>query len=224
VSAIVPERHTVAIVDDVEGNINEIISIVRRDGFTPIPIRHLPDSVPEASRIIREAAANAICDLRMGALPGAELVADLFQHNVPTVLVSQYVKDDVRTFRHILDMIPQKLDRKELQKANLSRLFDDVVRAQRGEIPELKPYKALIRVEEFVSGNQLFVSVPAWDNGAEEIEMSLDAIPVEQRPLVKEGTRLFGMVNLHAKSKDDLYIKDVHVGQEPDPRNYPIVD
>ena len=225
---MISQNARVALVDDDPAE-REAVGVQLEDaGFEPILVENLDLTVSSAVDQLRGMAAAAVCDhllSRRGLanFTGAELVAGLYDHHFPAVLLSGYLQDDqdvsIRRFR---DKIPVLLSRKE---TNSNRLKDGISTC-RGEIggdvsPERIGLRSLIRVVGRTFENDednVSVIVPAWSQDRivrlPTALLGEFAAMLPERGEVLPSLYLIGTVNIGAQTAGDLYFNHFEPGPE----------
>lgn len=190
-------------------------------------IVHVPEelqSVAEMTAFIQEHAQAAICSHRLGSYHaplfyGAELAAALYDADIPTLLVTQYLDiDQHSSLRLWRDKLPVVLDFYEFNHTTLLHYLNMCVRELQGRILESRlPYRVMIGVEcigGMAEDQYIDVSVDYW-NHYQRIRMPFALIPPELREQIEPGSWLFAMVNVGAEYAHELYFRDFSLAPEP---------
>jgi DNA-binding NtrC family response regulator len=148
----------IVIVDD-DHDSRESLAIIAEDaGFKPEIIigRYGNDKERLIDEILCFGAEGVISDHRlqngqMASFFGADLLAALYDRNIPSVLITQFYDEDAdSSIRQFRDKIPSVIGR----GSQTPQLFQDLLTFSKNELAAArdvtrKPHRALIRLENF---------------------------------------------------------------------------
>jgi len=211
----------IAIVDDDRGEAKVAELEVEDAGFKPFIVEGGPfQKVEDLVSLISSKAHAAICDHRLGHsgfanFSGANLVARLYDLQIPALLISQYADIDnsipIRTCR---DKIPVLLNRDETDASSIARGIEYCVNELHGQIASTrKPHRTLLRIED-IGQDAIDVIIPGW-NPHRAVRLPKSLLPRSLgRSHLKRGVRLFAQVNIGAEKASELYFKNFEVAPE----------
>lgn len=159
-----------------------------------------------------------ICDYklqpqRLASFSGAELVAQLFTLNIPSILLTMYKSPARVDILRLRDRIPVVVGRDEFDQEKLSTYLD-VCKSEIDGVPidSRRPHRVVIRVEEFRSVNQhdfvCDVVVPSWRPG-HAVTVPKECFAKTLWGSIKAGDRYLGCVNIDAANEDELYMTSI---------------
>lgn len=181
--------------------------------------------VSDLVSLIKENTQCAVCDHRLmksgfANFYGAELVANLYDLNFPSLLITQFTEMDtsfsIRKWRH---KIPVLLSRDKADASSIAKGIEDCILELSGKIPPTrKPRRTIVRITKIdeESGEDVVDAfVPAW-NPHKAVRFPASLIPEDIRVKLQPDIRLFAHVNTGAEKSDDLYFEKFELAPEPD--------
>jgi hypothetical protein len=164
-------------------------------------------------REVRTKSNAAIFDYKLRILgpyadfTGAEAVTSLYKKRFPAILCTQYAMSDIDEMRPFLRFIPALLLPKEIDPDSIRRNLELCAREVCVHFSQTRrPWRTLVRVEEYDSRRKLArVVLPGWDPN-EVIRLPVKALPASTRGSVRQGMRFHAYVNVGAEVQERLYI------------------
>jgi CheY-like chemotaxis protein len=211
----------VAIVDDNKTRRDSLFFTLEDAGLRPVAIEGA-SSLTETVRVIHDSADVAVCDHRLSRnayapFTGAELVAELYVHGVPAILVTAFQDDvSIRTHR---ERIPRLLVGDEVGDADMLKVAVEaaIEEVAAKHIPaDRQRHRSFIRVEyiEEDEGRKIvYAFVPQWSEES-GIRFPLDLIPEAIRDSIIPGTKLLAEVNTGATDVRDVFVADFSLAPE----------
>jgi hypothetical protein len=213
----------VAIIDDDEKEIDIAVWQIEDAGLEPVVIKGPFDKIDDLIVKIMSSAQAALCDHRLNpygyaTFNGASLVAKLYEHKVPAILITQYNEMDtavsIREWRrHIPVLLPRHQATSDTiikgLKRCLSELFDNIA-------VNRKPHRVLLRIDNLTQdGGERVIDafLPGWDF-QRAVRFPASLIQGEIEPQV--GQYLFAKVNIGSAEPDELFFCDFEVAPEPE--------
>lgn len=143
---------------------------------------------------------------------GDVLLAECYKASIPGLLCTTYTDIDVTLNRDCLRYIPSLLLTTSPEPQMILSSLDHCIQEIDGTFqPCRKPWRTLVRVDEFIRGDNTedlvgycYVFVPAW-NPQKRIRLYINNFPPEIKPLLEPGKRLHAHVNLGADTYEELY-------------------
>lgn len=165
-------------------------------------------------KFLANAAAKAdaiLCDYHLkkrsyATVDGDEIVVRSYKRGLPAVLCTTFTDADNTLLRGYRRYIPALLRPDTLTPASIAEGFERCILefGNRWQ-PSRKPWRALVRVEEVVKGEEYFyVVIPGW-NPKEKIRLSVNDLTDPMRRLLAPGRRFHAQVNLGAENYEELY-------------------
>ncbi|EAQ64860.1 hypothetical protein MED121_10869 [Marinomonas sp. MED121] len=217
----------IAIIDDDKESRLTMKFKVEDAGFEPVLITGAfgNDKARLMDEIYKNDVYGVISDHRLSPLKlasfyGADLLADLYDQKMPTILITQFLDEDAdTTIRKFRDRLPSVIGRGDDHNDDL---ISDLLTLSKNEIelgprPDRKSHRALIRIynlqDSIVSGVVEGV-VTNWKSDT-KIRFPIDMIPAQVRDTLllqkKDITRISAFVNIGANDSKEIFITDTHV-------------
>lgn len=215
----------IAIIDDDPYSRNNMKFSVEDSGFEPILItgQFGNDKQRLLDDIFKHDIYGVISDhhLSPGKLAsffGAELLADLYDIKIPTILITQFFKEDANTsIRKYRKKLPAVIGRGGNDNDDLIGNLLELSKREleNGPSHERKSHRALIRIENFLQSqdeNLVEGIITNW-NTHESIRFPLDLIPREVRLRMSHNSinRLIAFVNTGTVDPNEIYISDIQL-------------
>ncbi|MHC2067647.1 hypothetical protein ACYFX5_09260 [Bremerella sp. T1] len=206
----------VAVIDDDLGGRNTYKLAIEDMDCTPVVEDGPLDVLDSYVANLRPRVDAAFCDYHLkkhgnyAVFDGDELASSLYLAKVPVVLCTKYTDWEASLLRRRRRYIPRVISYDEAEPENILEAFNLCVREFRGEfIVPRRPWRALVRIEDFEDGcSYAYAVVPAWDT-KKRIRLQISDCPSEVVNKVKQGEQRFhAQVNLGAESDEDLYFSD----------------
>jgi hypothetical protein len=164
-------------------------------------------------RKVQAKSTAAIFDYKLRILgsyadfTGAQAVASLYRRRFPAILYTQYAMSDIDEMRPFFRFIPALLRPKEVDSDSIRRNLELCAREVCGHFSQTRrPWRTLVRVEEYDGRRRLArVVLPGW-NPNEVIRLPAEALPESARASLRQGVRFHAYVNIGAESQEKLYI------------------
>ncbi len=207
--------NTIAIIDDEQESRSSLALTVRQTGRESVEFDRAPTSTDEFVHRIRDSAEAAICDHRLdvgdfgATFTGAQLAAQLYDADVPAILVSEYVSTDLPDIRMYRRKMPVLVHADQYDEESIEeglRLCERELAD--GPSFDRRPFRALVHVKRLVEfGSRRMVSafVPDWNERA-AISFPDELIDESLRSTLKEDVRYWAQVNTGASKAEDLYL------------------
>lgn len=217
---------TIAIVDDDEELAEVTAWGVEEAGYKPFLLvkGHFQDVNELALRIMNN-AQGAVCDHRLmnsglANFYGAELVATLYDRNIPSLLITQYTDMDASfSIRKWRRKIPVLLNRDQADAPSIAKGIKDCTLEIHGHIPSTrKSRRTIVRITDIDEESHepvVDAFVPGW-NHHKAVRFPASLVPKHLRDKLKPNVRLFAHVNIGAEKSDDLYFEKFELAPEPD--------
>jgi hypothetical protein len=200
----------VEIVDDEPGAREAYGWTIGDAGLRPHEVQGPLRDLDAVAREVRDRGDAALCDQLLkkrnySTFNGAELVARLYELQVPTVLCTAWedqMLDDIRPLRRWIPVLmrPDELDDESLPNA-LERCIEEL---DHGLPAHRRPWRAQIHVIDLEADRgRVYVQVPAW--GEALIRVGTHDVPEEVQRELKPDYRCHARVNLGAESLHELY-------------------
>lgn len=215
-------KKIVIVDDDLESR--ETLAVVAEDvGFEPqiITGRYGNKKDELIEDILSLGAEGVISDHRlqnyqMASFYGADLLASLYDHNIPSVLITQFYDEDAdTTIRQFRDKLPAVIGRGTQSGETFKNLLEFSQRelATARDITR-KPHRALIRLDDcstHVQEGILKGIITNWDaNVAVKFPISIVPNEVLMSLAKQEQAHISAFVNIGAKNQKDIFITDIH--------------
>ncbi|MEA2276318.1 MAG: hypothetical protein QOC78_1278 [Solirubrobacteraceae bacterium] len=217
----------VAVVEDDRESGDAICARLARRGFEPQLVMPVEPGLDATVAEVKRVSGVALCDHRLRdglqvAFSGAELVAELFSQDFPSVLFTGVQPEEKHSIRRNLDRIPGFLHRDDdggLGAPKLIGALQDSVDEVLGHAPP--PYRRARRTPITVIGTHLTggealveIVVSGW-SGGQAIKWPADVLaePWRRRPGDAEGRTFFGWSNIGETNPEKIFLRDV----EPEP-------
>lgn len=215
----------VGVIDDDEDQAYAIGELLNDMGLKPHIVRGQFETPTELVEQTIGVVDAIVCDHRlsdygMARFYGAEAVAEYFQRNVPSVLMTQYQTTDSNvSIRRWREWIPSVLSRQDTAQsgAPLVHGLDRCLQELSGHIPsDRRTYRSMIEVaaigEETEQVADVFIS--NW-RPLEAIRIPTSIIPAHLRRDLQVGTFLIARVNTGTTLAADLFFTDFELAPEP---------
>lgn len=207
---------TVAIVDDDPASRTSLAMCIDASPVSSFLVDGPLAGLEVAYQLIQSEAQGCICDHQLQAkgpyaqFSGAELAAWNNQHDLPSILCTQYFGSDaqmplIRAYLKYLPVLcrPEQLEDPE----DIVEAFEACASELTGSFsPERRSWRTQVVVEEVDDGDRTVnVSLPAWqvDN---PVRVRIDDVPVNLRETLQIGYRTFVRANIGATQPELLYI------------------
>jgi len=213
----------IVIVDD-DLDSRESLAIIAEDaGFEPeiITGRYGNNKEKLIDDILCFGAEGVISDHRlqngqMASFFGADLLASLYDLNIPSVLITQFYDEDAdSSIRQFRDKVPSVIGR----GSQTPKLFQDLLKFSEKELVTArdvtrKPHRALIRLEDFrtyMNEDVVEGIVTNWKSDA-GIRFPITLIPDDVKEKLKSQkiAHISAFVNIGATDPRDIFITDIH--------------
>ncbi|MCU8344058.1 hypothetical protein CRN61_11075 [Vibrio vulnificus] len=213
----------IIIVDD-DSDARESLAIIAEDaGFEPeiITGRYGNNKEKLIDDILSLGAEGVISDHRLApghlaSFFGADLLASLYDRNIPTVLITQFYDEDAdSTIRLYRDKLPSVIGR----GSQTPELFRKLLIFSENELMTArdvtrKPHRALIRLDDFnthIAEGTLEGIITNW-NSKVGVRFPARLIPddVKEKLKTHEMAHISAFVNIGAKDPKDIFITDIH--------------
>ena len=218
-------KKSVAIIEDDQDHSNVLVFTLEDAGFNPKQIENKQYSeVSELVHIISNEADYAICDHRLtwnnyAQFSGAELVFDLYDRQIPSILTSNYTTIDINTkIRKYLINIPVLLHSDRCTEDEIVKGFDLCEKEFNNEVStQRRPHKSLLLIENVEMGLgekliEVFIPSLTFD---ERIQFPINMVQESLRESVLKGARLFAEINIGANKSDEVFLKNFELAPEP---------
>ncbi len=207
---------TVAIVDDDPTSRDSLAMCVDAGPVDSFSVVGPLTALITAHELIESEAQGCICDHQLQAkgpyayFSGAELAAWNNQHDLPSILCTQYLGSDaqmplIRGFLKDLPVLrkPEQLEEPE----EIVEAFGDCVSELRGSFrPERRSWRTQVVVEQIDRNDRtVSVSLPAWQVD-DPVRVRIDDVPEPLRDSLRIGHRMFTRANIGAIQPELLYI------------------
>lgn len=215
---------TIAIVDDDEKSAETSSWDVEEAGFETVVIRdQFADHLDELVKAIGDSADGALCDHRLAPkglanFLGAELVASLYDANIPALLVTQFFQDtdvSIRKFRH---KVPVLLRRDHANAESIREGLTQCLAELQGQFSDSRlPVRTLVHIAG-LSDEAGEVVCDAFIRGWEpkvSIRFPKSMIPSSLQEHVGENTWFVAKANVGAHQPEDIYLFDFELAPEP---------
>ena len=213
--------YKIAVVDDIPDAREMMADTIIDAKKKPIIIDSVSNNINEFINRIRSESEGAIFDQRLkpqnfANFDGAEAVAKLYDFDFPSILVTSITNPDIDEIRPLRRKIPILIANGEPDAGLIIDGFRICVAEFKNHfIPERKPRKALIRIEEIDQDNSLsFIVVPSWDPNL-KVRLPLDILTNKINQTLEEGMRLFAEINIGASNHEELYFENIRLAEEP---------
>lgn len=213
--------HKIAVVDDIPVAREMMAETIIDAEKEPIIIENGSNDIYEFINRIRSESDGAIFDQRLkphnyATFDGAEAVAKLYDFSFPSILVTSITNLDIDEIRHLRRKIPILIANGEPDAGLITDGFRICVAEFKNHfIPERKPRKALIRIEEIDQDHSLaFIVVPSWNPNL-KVRLPLDILTNKINQTLEEGMRLFAEINIGASRHEELYFENLRLAEEP---------
>jgi len=204
---------SVCIVDDNPDNRSANTWIVEDLDLQPVPADGPLGSLDEFVRTVQGMAQAAICDYMLSvknyaAFNGAQLVAQQYKNQFPSVLYTKWEIADIAEIRQYRRFIPVLVGPDELDTDSLVRAFERCIEEFHGEFqPSRRPWRTLVRVENIDhERGYVYLIVPGWDP-KQGVKLLLDDLPSEVCECIDHQKRFHAQVNIGAEANEDLYFE-----------------
>lgn len=138
---------------------------------------------------------------------GAEFVANCYERNIPSVLVTKYEQPEINEIRRFRHNIPVVLTPGEFFPDSFLKSLEIIINEFKGKYtPERKAWRTLIRVDD-VDLNNCYIVIPAWDTN-KVISVNRNDIPLHLQALVLPDFRFHAKVNIGTTNENDLFFKE----------------
>jgi hypothetical protein len=216
---------TVAVVDDDYTSALAMSGSVIDAGFEPSILPLDFADLDEVVAKVSEHAQAAVFDHRLsygGFAPftGAQAIAALYEHRIPGMLVTTFTMDVDVSIREVRDRVPVLVERRAIDG---DAVREGILRAAReiaeGPDPSRTPRRVLVRIESISdeAGHRVADAVVgSWDPN-DAIRFPLELLPEHLRtdPEALPGRRLTAMVNIGARDRGELYLRDFELLEPP---------
>lgn len=212
---------TVAIVDDDPTSRDSLAMCVDASAASSFSVEGPLGGLQDAYNLINSTAQGCICDHQLQAkgpyasFSGAELAAWNNQHDLPSIVCTQYLGNDSQmlVIRGYLKNLPvlRKPDQLE-EPYSIVEAFRACVLELNGTFtPERRSWRTQVVVEQIdIKDRTISVSFPAWQVD-DTIRVRMNDIPPELRRKLRVGYRQFVRANIGESRRELLYI-DWHAG------------
>src|SRR5690606_13468584 len=161
-----------------------------------------------------------ISDHRLGpcnlaSFSGSELLADLYDLNIPSVLITQFLDVDADTsIRKYRDRLPAVIGRGSQEPGLIRKLLNmSKEELVNGPNYSRRPHRALIRIDDLQSSlreNLIEGVVTNWSSETlVKFPVELLSEDVKEKIKNKDMCRLMAFINTGASDQKDLYITDI---------------
>jgi hypothetical protein len=219
------EIQTIAVIDDIEGSERSLpYWEAEIAGFRTLSVGQELRSMQETIDFICAHAQAAICTHRLAPrgtshFYGAELVAALYDLNIPAVLITQYTDiDQHTTIRKWRDKVPVVLHLRQATHESLPDAFRTCLAELHNQKPEnRKPYRVMLHIVDIQTVEDepvIDVIVGHWDH-YQVVRFPMTLIPMYLHNRIALGTWLFANVNIKADYCEDLYFQAIDLAPEP---------
>ena len=230
---IIGEGTRVTVIDDVRNSAETAAGIAEEAGLDPVIISEGDGPFEQPKQLLEKIKASgcsaAICDHRLSRTPfaqftGAELVASLYQQNIPGILLSTFSAIDGDTSIRIhRASIPALIGRGDLEPdqiiSGLRRCEDELGGHVR---PERQPRRTLVRVVGVSRESDIAVVdavVHAWDPYT-AVRFPVTVVDNQQiKDVLTQNfsgeLRLFAAVNVGCQEDNELFFKAFEFAPEP---------
>jgi len=174
-------------------------------------------TINEFSPLAASHAEAAICDHHLqvsnyARFNGAELVAHFYERKFPAILCTKWEEAAIVEMRRFRRNIPVLLKPDELDPdAFISGIAQCVEEFGGVYVPQRRPWRSLIRVEDFDSAEtadrRVYVVVSEWDSDTVVSLLAMDLPPPVRAELGKRQ-RFHARVNAGATTSHELYFSD----------------
>ncbi|WP_337165314.1 hypothetical protein [Vibrio fluvialis] len=155
---------------------------------------------------------------KLASFFGAELLADLYDNKMPTILITQFFDQDADTsIRRYRQKLPAVIGRGGNDDDDLigNLLAMSKKELEVGPSYERKSHRALIRIENFLNskGETLVEGIITNWNAEVPVKFPKDLIPKEVISQLAPDSvnRLMAFVNTGAVDEKEIYISDIHL-------------
>jgi hypothetical protein len=214
----------IAIVDDDDQLAETSKWDVEGAGYNAIVIRNgFFENIDALIKRIIDEADGAICDHRLSprgfaSFLGADLVARLYDLNVPALLITQFFQDTDVSIRTHRRKIPVLLRRDMANYEAIKVGLEYCVAELDGNFSvEREPVRTLLQIAgttEEAGEEVCDVFIPGW-NPQVSVRFPKLIISEDLRPSAVEGNFLFAKVNVGAKREEDIYFFDFEPAPTP---------
>lgn len=216
----------VVVVDDNADAREDTFNEIRDAGLHPLlPQREWYDKVAELVEEIAHLGTAAVCDHRLqegnlATFYGAELVAGLYDRRIPSVLVTNWAKQDLEgTIRRYRRRIPSLIKTDDANPETLRSGLFSSLKEIRGEFVSGRvARRAIVAVKSIaiVNGERIVEAlVPAW-GPHEPISFPLDLVTGVLKDKVAANVMLTAWVNIGAECAEDLFLDNFELAPDPD--------
>jgi len=210
----------VTVVDDDAEDREALVEELLDNGCVPKTIegRYASDINRMIEDIVDHGSDLVICDHKlqpkqMATFSGAELVAELVERRLPSILLTMYrspARVEILKLRH---QIPVVVGRDEFDHGELLGYLKTCRQEFEGEpIASRKAHRVIIRVEDIrrIGGDDFVcdVVVPSWRPG-HAVTVPKECFSPDVWASIEAGDRYLGYVNIDADDEDDLYLKSI---------------
>lgn len=203
----------VGVIDDSQDTRDTISDDLRDVNLVPRPFDGPFYTLDALLETVTTNAEALICDHHLSPrnyapVTGAEVVAQCYGRQFPSLLVTRYGKADIDHIRRFRRNIPVLLTSDEATPDLIPPSFEICVgEFNNNFLPTRKPWKTLLRIDSLDESSQpigVNTLVPAW-NSSEFIKLLIDMFPDDMRVNVAPGERFYAQVNIGADKQEDLY-------------------
>ena len=207
---------TVAIIDDDPQSRDSLAMCVEASPVNPFTIEGPLKELEATYEFIDSMAQGCICDHQLQAkgpyanFTGAALAAWNNQHDLPSVLCTQYLGSDSQMLvirGHLKDLpVLRRPDQLE-DSQSIVEAFEACISELSGTFqPERRSWRTQVVVEHVDSSDRtISVSFPAWQVD-DTVRVRIDDVPSDLRNEMKIGYRRFVGANIGIAQSELLYI------------------
>ena len=133
---------------------------------------------------------------------------------LPILLASNYINDDILDIRPYRQYVPVIIS-SDMNPDIITQGFKLSQNELNGiYIPERRPWRSLIRVEEMSEDNSYaYIIIPSWST-RERIKLPTFLFPYQDEKLL--GMRFFADVNIGAEKYSDIYCHAIEIAKRPE--------
>ncbi|MDH5880386.1 hypothetical protein L8S15_14920 [Vibrio sp. S/42/10] len=215
----------IAVIDDDPNSRRNMGFMVEDSGFEPILIdghfgkdkNRLLDAIFEHD-VYGVVSDHHLSPGKLASFYGAELLADLYDSKVPSILITQFFDEDADTsIRRFRQKLPVVIGRGGNDDDDLIGNLLNLSKRELENGPNFdrKPHRALIRIDDFnstVAHGAVEGVITNWNSDV-IVKFPLDIIPssVRSKLSTDDVNRLMAFVNTGAEDSKDIFITDIHL-------------
>ncbi len=209
---------SVQIIDD-DPNVRESYRYVVEDlKLKPVSINALHNLDQFVQSLQMSGNSAVICDYHLrtknyATSNGAEVVAKLYQSNIPSILCTRY-DTTIEEIREHRQYIPALIRPEELDPDNLEYGLRQCIEELEGNyLPSRRSWRTLIDVEDVDETRQIaYVLIPGWDPH-QVVSVPLAILPPHiKKQEIKKQRWFHAKVNIGAENMAELYFERWEIG------------